>query len=77
MIELTKTQRRVLSEIDGINLSVSGDYSFPARFLRPLVQLSGMGLVTFEREKRGRRVYYYARLTRAGSDFIFNGGIDS
>lgn len=79
-MNLTKPQRQLLHRLDRLV-----PFPEPGTSKKPLDRLVSLGLVEYTKDSRyvktrgvpGRvQTIYRARLTKAGSDFIFNGGID-
>lgn len=79
-MKLTPAQRSLLHRLDRLV-----PFPEPGTSKKPLDALVAMGLVEYTTDTRyvktrgtpGRvQTIYRARLTQAGSDFIYNGGID-
>lgn len=80
MMRLTPAQRALLHRVDRLV-----PFDEPGTSVRPIKALAALGLVTYEPVKRYVKtrgypdrvqVMYRVTLTKKGSDFIYNGGID-
>ena len=81
-MKFSTAQRNVLTALDGATAPVE----FMGTYTRTLKSLKDKGLITYKRGTRsfslgtfpyhGSNTYFLVSLTREGSDFIYNGGLD-